>query len=1336
MVPGTLFTALLVSVILPVSFAQSNTPDASTWVTNGNVNSIVSNGSTVYLGGAFTHVGPAVPYGVALSTTDTTVLPNMAYAKPNGAVRAVASDGSGGWFIGGDFTYVGDSARNRLARINSDGTVNAWNPNVGNNSVYAIAVSGGTVYIGGNFTSVAGLARNRIAALNANATGTTASPYLASWNPNVSSTSSYVYAIAVSGGTVYIGGNFTTVAGTPRNRIAALYDTAAVAAGSRYLASWNPNVTSTQVYAIAVSGGTVYVGGGFSTVAGSTRNRIAALYDTAAVAAGSPYLATWNPNISGGSVNAISVSGSKVYVGGSFTSIASTPRNRIAALNDTATVAAGSVLLTAWYPDADGAVSSLLVSGTTVYAGGDFENIGGLARPRIAALDATANTNNATSWNPKSGGSVLALANYGGTLYAGGSFTIIGGEVRNRLAAIDASTGQANDWNPNADGTVYAILLSGGVLYAGGSFTTMGDSARSRIAAIHPVSGTVTAWNPNASGGDVVCLAASGDTIYAGGNFTTIGGKTRNKLASLSASHDTAFSWNPNVNGKVNAIAVSGGKVYFGGQFFGTNSVNGNTTRNYLAAVNESNGIVTSWNPNPITSVEVFAVAVYNGRVYVAGNFATIGDSSRKCFAELNANTGKSTAWNPGVDNTVSALAFSGSMVFAVRSFTSAGGYSRTNLAGLYLNVNTSNATPWNPIPDGHIYAVAVSNDKVYIGGAFNKVNGESRGKFASFPITSVAWGGSTGGDWSNAANWAPGIVPTSSLDVSVTMGRPSLNQDYTLPSGKTLTLSGTGSLTVAPGKTLTLAGTADFGSRPVTFKSDATGTASLGPVTGTLSNAGAVTVERYIPAARKWRFLTAPLMGSSNNSIYRNWQNNGTVSGATGIDIWGAGGSATPSTGANGLQTGPAASMRSYGASGWSDVTDTKSTLLFTSATNNAFSVFVKGPFKNGNTPVSEGAAAVATTLSATGTPITGTHTKTLSANPTAGQYFLVGNPYASSVNPNLLSSDNLANTFWMWDATTTGGSGAGSYVAYNRSPGTYNVISGGFANSPSQTQIQSGQAFFARATTAGTPATITFEESDKTGGQAGGMFGPQQVPDDYGTLRLTLRAEDTSAQSKDLDGAVAFFYVNANAGVDAMDGAKMMNTSENLLFRREGRSLTFEHRPNVETRDTLFLRMSNLLKTAYRLKAEGSKLGKGLELFLSDRLTGKQTILQPEGESSYGFTVTDDSLSTGDRFTVLIAKPTTQTVSPDGPSVGEGLRLHPNPARGMLRVSLDVSGAGPLTMQVFDATGAEVIRRNMGAATSGRVDIDVSRLKAGLYTLLVTDALGTKTMGRFVRE
>jgi hypothetical protein len=674
-------------------------------------------------------------------------------------------------------------------------------------------------------------------------------------------------------------------------------------------------------------------------------------------------------------------------------------------------------------------------------------------------------------------------------------------------------------------------------------------------------------------------------------------------------------------------------------------------------------------------------------------------------------------------------------MVYAVRSFTSAGGVSRTNLAGLYLNVNTSNATPWNPTPDGHIYAVAVSNDKVYIGGAFNKVNGEFRGKFAAFPITSVAWGGSTGGDWNNATNWAPGIVPTSSLDVSVSMGRPSLNQDYTLPSGKNLTLSGTGSLTVAAGKTLTLAGTADFGSRPVTFKSDATGTASLGPVTGTLSNASAVTVERYIPAARKWRFLTAPLMGSANNSIFRNWQNNGTVSGATGIDIWGAGGTATPSTGANGLQTGPAASMRSYGASGWSDVTDTKSTLLFTSATNNAFSVFVKGPFKNGNTAVSEGAAAVATTLSATGTPITGTHTKTLSANPTAGQYFLVGNPYASAVNPAQLSGDNLANTFWMWDATTSGGSGAGSYVAFNRSPGTYNIATDGFGNSP-LTHIQSGQAFFARALAAGTNTTITFEEADKSTATGGGMFGPQQVPDEYGTLRLTLSQTTGSNQPRNLDGAVAFFYANGNPKVDGMDGGKLLNGSENLFFRREGRSLTFEHRATVETMDTLFVRMGNLQKTHYRLTVEGNGLGKGVECKLVDRLTGKETLMTADGIESYDFTVTDDSLSTGDRFMVLFSKPSTLTVPPDASAGGAGLRLYPNPVRARLRVSMGVGSAGPAMLQVFDAKGMEVMRRKVGASGSAPAEIDVSGLPSGLYTVTLTEERGGMTVGKFFRE
>ena len=700
-------------------------------------------------------------------------------------------------------------------------------------------------------------------------------------------------------------------------------------------------------------------------------------------------------------------------------------------------------------------------------------------------------------------------------------------------------------------------------------------------------------------------------------------------------------------------------------------------------------------------------------------------------------------------------------------------------------------------------FAPTVPGTGVTTTGITTDYAGNTRGTPASMGALQVtSWSGGASTDWATTSNWTSGAIPDAGSIViipSSLTNYPAVPSDRTLTSlslasgaslnlsSNTLTLtsnlsnagsiSGDGKLTMGGSSAQTISGTGTVSNLEVnnsagvtitsgagnlqsitgvltptagtlttngnlTLKSSASGTARVAAVPASgAAISGNVTVERYLPPGRKWRFLTAPLKGSSNNSVYRNWQNNGTPSGATGLDVWGAGGTATPSTGTNGLQIGPSASMRRYGVGGtggWTDVTDTKSATgatLFDGTTNNAFSVFVKGPFNDGNTAVNEGGAAVATTLSATGTLITGTHTKTLSANPTAGQYFLVGNPYASAVNPALLSGTNLANTFWMWDATTSGGSGAGSYVAFNRSPGTYNVSTGGFGNSP-LTHIQSGQAFFARASAAGTNTTITFEEADKSTATGGGMFGPQQVPDEYGTLRLTLSQTTGSDQPRNLDGAVAFFYANGNPKVDGMDGGKLLNGSENLFFRREGRSLTFEHRATVETMDTLFVRMGNLQKTSYRLTAEGAGLGKGVECKLLDRLTGKETSMTADGIQSYDFTVTDDSLSTGDRFMVLFSKPSTLTVPPDASAGGAGLRLYPNPVRARLRVSMGVGSAGPAMLQIFDAKGVEVMRRKVSAAGSVSADVDVSLMKGGLYTLLLTDGQGGKSVGKFVKE
>jgi hypothetical protein len=249
------------------------------WIPDEPLEALAADSDTIYLGGRFGLVGPYT--GSAPRIELETGAPDATWPKLDGSVFAIADDGSGGFFIGGDFTEVDGVAHRGLVHIGSDGLPASWNLKI--SKVQALAVSGQTVYLGGQFGDVNGVVRNNLAAIDVS-TGA-----LLPWNPGGAaswSSDQSVQALLVHAGAVYIGGYFqAAVGGVARRHFAAVDATTGVA----YSLDPNPDGA---VFALAERAGHLYVGGNFATFAGAGRNRAGAI-DLASGA-----LTVWDPNAS------------------------------------------------------------------------------------------------------------------------------------------------------------------------------------------------------------------------------------------------------------------------------------------------------------------------------------------------------------------------------------------------------------------------------------------------------------------------------------------------------------------------------------------------------------------------------------------------------------------------------------------------------------------------------------------------------------------------------------------------------------------------------------------------------------------------------------------------------------------------------------------------------------------------------------------------------------------------------------------------------------------------------------------------------------------------------
>jgi uncharacterized delta-60 repeat protein len=722
----------------------------------------------------------------------------------------------GKMLIAGLFSLYNGASRNRIACLNSDGSLNSsFNPGSGANStIMTMALQyDGKVIIAGSFTSFNGVLRNRIARINGD--GSLDSTF----NPGSGANNRIDAVIFQPDGKLVIGGDFTMFDGTPINRIARLNSDGRL--DTTFNSGLGANIRVQSIVHISDSNKYI-IGGLFISFNGKTVRRLARLNEFGVLDT------TFNSGIGfdfGVSVTAFQEDG-KIIIGGSFTNYNGIFRNRIARLNWD-----GSLDM-AFDPGsgANNAIQTLAIqSDGKIVIGGVFLNYNGVTRNRIARI----NTNGTldTTFSPVIGahGPVYALAvqsdskliiagefnmfnsrlcnnvtrintngsldnNFNPTVGAnsvinsittqsdgkvliGGAFTLYNGFRSNRVARLNTDGSLDFTFNPDtgANSAVSCLSLqSSGRVLIGGDFTRFNGSPRNRIAQLNVDGSLDNTFNAGVGANNVVraILTQPDGKILIGGLFTSVSGVPLNRIARLNTNGTLDFSFNPGngFNGPVYSMVLRpDGKILVAGQFTSFN----NTFRRYIARLNPNGSLDTTFNPESSVSGGVFnntyiqVISLQpDGKVLIGGNFSSYISKSRNHIARINQDGTLDETFDPGVGTDVfvsTILLQSDGLIMIGGDFSNYDGYPRNRVARL----NTNGSLDFTFFPGNGINSfvngiIPSSDGNVFIVGDFTHYNGIQRPRIAKV-FTSSKSVGFTDAEHEKISDWSVFPIPFNS---------------------------------------------------------------------------------------------------------------------------------------------------------------------------------------------------------------------------------------------------------------------------------------------------------------------------------------------------------------------------------------------------------------------------------------------------------------------------------------------------------------------------------------------------------------------------------------------
>lgn len=548
------------------------------------------------------------------------------------------------------------------------------------------------------------------------------------------------------------------------------------------------------------------------------------------------------------------------------------------------------------------------------------------------------------------------------------------------------------------------------------------------------------------------------------------------------------------------------------------------------------------------------------------------------------------------------------------------------------VNTNGTGSRPLNFNRSEHVFKVsnqanAATGGNLTIAGTLDLVNSK---------VTVTAGSTLTAGQITRTGNGTISGTNTSNLTVSN-------SSDLYFTTGaevlKNLTINGgvvnlhtplnitAGS---APGTLVVSAGNFNTNDQ-LTIKSDANGTAAVGSSAGSIN--GAVTVERYIPARRAWRIITAPLTTVDAPTIHAAWQEG--ASSSTADPSPGYGTHVTGGAVINGFDISPtnSTSLKYFSGNNWYALPNTNATPV---TQHDAYMFFIRGNRSYTITTTQTSTTALSTVLRSKGNLKQGNQPAKAVA---ASGYTLIGNPYASGIDFSLVyaASSNIKNRFRMWYPGLAGENGVGGYVLLDWNGSGYTATPSVGVNSI----IQSGEGFFVESNDGINPGSLVIRESHKNNSTNNTLpFGRPARWND-GRIRIDLNIVKADSTLAIADGVLVRYDEAYDDLVDRDDAVKFGNSGENLsiVTGTGNQNLTVERRTLPDMDDSIQLKISNLVNTNYNFDIEVSNLLQaGVIPVLKDAYLQQEKYLPAAGITNYPFSVTADPLSkASNRFAIV---------------------------------------------------------------------------------------------------